>query len=192
MEIRLTQKVQLGDNYSYAVKWNGKTSLELESDDSIHINEILYVLGLKKNLVSISFLEDKGYRVAFVDGKVLVWSKGSSIDFARVIWVCEGRLYRLLKKYSQALVHNDINPCEHRQRRYGHIHYTSCPTIKKIILGVINLQEEHEWICKWCALGNNIKKHFPRNRSRSKEVLDLIHFDVCGPMPVKSIRGSLY
>ena len=50
----------------------------------------------------------------------------------------------------------------------------------------------HEGICKGCALGKNIKKPFPSSNNRSKETLDLIHSDVCGPMPVKSLGGSLY
>jgi hypothetical protein len=51
---------------------------------------------LKKNLVSISCLEEKGDRVAFVDGKVLVWSKDSKIENTKVIENREGRLYKLL------------------------------------------------------------------------------------------------
>jgi hypothetical protein len=54
------------------------------------------------------------------------------------------------------------------------------------------LKSTHEGICKGCALGKNIKKPFPRSNKRSKEVLDLIHSAVCGPMPVKSLEGSSY
>ena len=35
------------------------------------MKEVLYVSGLKKNLVSISSLDKKGHRVAFIDGKYL-------------------------------------------------------------------------------------------------------------------------
>lgn len=123
MRRRLSQKVELGDNNSYAVKGIGKTSTELESGENIHLNNILYVPGLKKKSISISCLGDKGDRVSFIDGKVLLWTKGSSIDFAIVIRVREGRLYRLLKQPIQALVHNDINLCELWHRRYAHLHY---------------------------------------------------------------------
>jgi hypothetical protein len=54
------------------------------------------------------------------------------------------------------------------------------------------LQSTQEGICKGCALGMNIKKPFPRNNHRYKEILDLIHSYVCGPMPFKSIGGSLH
>lgn len=54
MERRLSQKVELGDNKSYAIKGIGKASIELKSGDNVHLSNILYVPGLKINLVSIS------------------------------------------------------------------------------------------------------------------------------------------
>lgn len=45
---------------------------------------------------------------------------------------------------------------------------------------------------KGCALGNNVNKPFARSDTRSTEVLDLIHSDVCGPMTIKSLSGHQY
>jgi hypothetical protein len=61
-----------------------------------------------------------------------------------------------------------------------------------MVEGIPELQSTHEGICKGCALGKNIKKPFPSSNNRSKEILDLIHSDVCGPMPVKSLGGFSY
>ena len=104
--------VELGDNKSYAVRGLGSTSLKLKNGSKLHLNNILYVLGLKKNFLSISCLEDKGDRVAFIDGKVLVWGKDSRIHKARVIGVHEGSLYIVITPPPQALVHKEINPIE--------------------------------------------------------------------------------
>ena len=49
------------------------------------MKEVLYVPGLKKNLLSISALDAKGIRVAFIDGQVLLWRKGKTIDDATII-----------------------------------------------------------------------------------------------------------
>ena len=46
---------------------------------------LLYVLGLKKDLLSIFALDAKGMRVKFVDGQVLMWPKGIPIDDATMI-----------------------------------------------------------------------------------------------------------
>ena len=47
---------------------------------------------LKKNLLSISALDAKGMRVAFIDGKVIMWPKGKTIDDSIVIGEQEGGL----------------------------------------------------------------------------------------------------
>jgi hypothetical protein len=77
------------------VRGVGTTSFQLESGDTIHIQDVLYVPGLKKNLLSTSTLEDKGYRVAFMNGQVLVWPKGSSIDSASD-WCSRGRSIQIV------------------------------------------------------------------------------------------------
>ena len=56
------------------------------------MKDVLFVLELKKILLSISTLEDRGYIVSFMDGRVLVWPKGSSIDSIGVIGVRDGGL----------------------------------------------------------------------------------------------------
>ena len=56
------------------------------------MKEVLYVPGFKKNLLSILEIDKKGYRVAFIDGKVLMCPKGKSIEDAVVIGEEEGGL----------------------------------------------------------------------------------------------------
>jgi hypothetical protein len=63
--------VELSDNTKYAVKGVGTTSFQLKSRKILKMSEVLYVPGLKKNLLSISTMEDRGYAVEFVDGQVL-------------------------------------------------------------------------------------------------------------------------
>ena len=54
------------------------------------MKNVLFVPGIKKNLVSISALDAKGMRVSFVDGQVLMWPKGKTFDDAIVIGEHEG------------------------------------------------------------------------------------------------------
>ena len=55
------QKVYLGDDYQYPIKDIGESSYKLDSRTSMKMKELLYVPGLKKNLLSISALKKKGY-----------------------------------------------------------------------------------------------------------------------------------
>lgn len=66
-------KIILGDNATYPVKRTGNVTLQLNQGNIIHLQDVLSVPDLKKNLVSISAMEDKQFKVAFIDGKVLVW-----------------------------------------------------------------------------------------------------------------------
>jgi hypothetical protein len=51
------------------------------------MKDMLCVIGLKKNLLLISYLNEKGFMVSFVDGEVLMWQKGKTFDDAVVIGV---------------------------------------------------------------------------------------------------------
>jgi hypothetical protein len=51
----------------------------------MRMKDVLFVVGLTKNLLSISSLDKKGFGVAFIDGEVLKWSKGKSIEDAIVV-----------------------------------------------------------------------------------------------------------
>ena len=51
------------------------------------MNDVLYVPGLTKNLLFISALEKKGFRFSFIDGEVIMWPKGKTIEDAIVIGI---------------------------------------------------------------------------------------------------------
>ena len=68
-------EIELGGKKSYVVRGLGSTSLKLENGSKLHLNNILYVLGLKKNLLSISFLEDKGDIISFFLWKNISFGK---------------------------------------------------------------------------------------------------------------------
>ena len=70
------------------MKGSGATSLQLESNDTLHLSDVLYVLGMKINLVSISALEGKGYKVAFLDGKVLCLAEELKHGYNQGNWCC--------------------------------------------------------------------------------------------------------
>ena len=56
------------------------------------MKDVLYVSGFKKNLLSISTLDEKLIRVSFVDGQVLMWPRGKTIDDATMIGELDGGL----------------------------------------------------------------------------------------------------
>ena len=76
-------------------------------------------------------------RVAFVDGQVLMWPRGKTIDNAIVIREQEGGLYKLKGHQEQALVHDTVEPNELWHRRLAHVHYIALPLASKAIEGLL-------------------------------------------------------
>ena len=112
----------LGDDSQYPIKGMGEASYKLDYGNSMTMKDVLYVPGLKKNLLSILALDKKGFRVSFVDGKVLMWKKGKTIDDTVEIGVEEGGLYILKGHVDSTLMTSTISPCDLWDIRFSHIH----------------------------------------------------------------------
>ena len=54
------------------------------------------------------------------------------------------------------------------------------------------VQANHDGVCLRCASEKKSKARFPSTRSRTSDILQLIHSNLCGPIPVKSLGGYLY
>jgi hypothetical protein len=85
-----------------------------------------------------------------------------------------------------------INPYKLWHKRFGHLNYNALPGLQKMITGMLVFSFEHDSICRGCALGKNTKKAYPHNNRKTNDTLDLIHYDLCGPMTSPSMNGCLY
>ena len=119
-------------------------------------------------------------------------SKGKTLEYVVVIGEEEGRLYNLKGHLQIALFHDTSSSSELWHRRLAHIHYKALPYVSKVVTGLPDLKIEHEGTCKGCAQGKNIKHPFSKSDTNTKGTLELIHFDVCGPMPSTSLSGYEY
>ena len=93
--------MELGDKKNYAIRGLGSTSLKMGNGSKMHINKILYVPGLKKNLLSVSCLEDKGEKLLLLmekywfREKTLVLTKLGLLEFVKEVFT--GLSLHLLK-----------------------------------------------------------------------------------------------
>ena len=109
--------------------------------------DVLYVPGLKKNLLSISALEEKGFGTAFVDDQVLMWPKGKNVDDAAMIGVQDGGLYKLKGQAEQATIHSTMNPSKIWHRIFDHIHYKYFPIIINMVTCLPEIKSNHDGVC---------------------------------------------
>ena len=133
--------------------------------------------GHKENLVSITTLEDKGYKIAFMDGKVLAWIKTSTLKQVYTIGLRYECLYRFDTISSQALMIESIDSCDLWHKRLGHLNFQTLSSMDKFVVGFPHLYPRHG-VCKGCALGQNIKSSFPSSESKTKRILEMVHSDL--------------
>ena len=105
--------------------------------------------------------------------------------------VQEGGLYKFIGCPLQELVHYSISLCELWHRIFSCLHYRDLPSLRKMIIGLPELQIEHDGICRGCVVGNNFMAYFPSSDNQSKGILDLVHSNVCGLMTIPSFSDFL-
>ena len=146
------------------------------------MTEALYVLGLKKNLISVSTIEERGFEVVFKDGQVLIYPNGGSIISAKVIGVSHGKLYRFLFQGAGELIssvsgstHSGTSSrelCELWHMMMAHLHHGALRILRKITTGVLDFSIEHYDVCRGCAMGKYAKSPFPARDNRAAGILD--------------------
>ena len=104
----------------------------------------------------------------------------------------EGGLYKPKGHPKTTLFHENTSSSELWHKRLAHINYKALPYVRKVVTGLPDLKIDHEGTCKGCESGNNIKNPFPKSETKTKDTLELIHSDVCGPMPSISLSGYEY
>ena len=79
--------------------------------------------------------------------------------------------------------------------RLGHIGHGGLDTIVKQKLSVgIDIASVNKWeLCGGCALGKQTRLSFQSTTTeRAKNVLDIVHSDVCGPMQTSTFSAKRY
>jgi len=61
--------IKLGDDRRYNTTGIGIVTYHRESGSPLRLKDVMFVLGLKKNIISIAVLEDHGYDMIFNKGK---------------------------------------------------------------------------------------------------------------------------
>ena len=85
--------IEMGNDGRYSATGIGSISFERKSGKPFILKDVMHVPGLKKNLISVAMLEDKGYDVVFSEGKAFLRSE--AIGETRRIGVQVKNLYQL-------------------------------------------------------------------------------------------------
>lgn len=179
-----------GDNATYPVKGVGNVTLQLNQGNIVHLQEVLYVFDPKKNLLSILVMEDKGFKVAFIDGKVRVWKRNLKKAFTLGFRVHS--LYQVGGSPLGAMSCDTSFQSEQWHQGFAHLHYKALPNARKMVIGMPEFKIEHEGVCQGCVEGKHTRRPFPSSDSKTMDILQLLHSDLSGMFPVTPLGEYLY
>ena len=77
-------------------------------------------------------------------------------------------------------------------RRFAHLHYKALPEARKVVTGMLEFKHDHEGISQGCAEGKHTRGPFPSSVTKTSNILQLIHSDLSGRLPVTSLGGCSY
>ena len=108
----------------------------------------------------------------------------------------EKNVYRLnIVKSEQLLAAAVQTSCTTWHRRLGHINAIDLDKMKNGAVEGVTYQKKGDTSkssCVVCCEGKQTRLPFPLSSSKSENMLELVHTDVCGPMENKSLGMARY
>lgn len=165
----------------------------------IILTNVYYAPNCRRNLMSVAQIEKKGRVLEFKNGSARIadGKTGQRIIEARR-WdnlyivqadVINPKTQDVIKLHSACMTERDV-----WHRRFCHINNKSIEELRQ--KGFVHGLDHHKMdssLCHGCCIGKSTKAPCKRIDGRqSSDVAELIHSDLCGPMPVKSVGGSRY
>lgn len=180
----------------------GKGTGILQFNDSngklikVEMKDVMCVEDLSKNFISVQKLIALGWIVSF--DKIGCHIKYSEREVLATIKKSIHNMYEVksLEKVSMVQEHEHTDACQHQwHRKLGH---RDPDAIKQLVNQ--KLADDIEMsdcgirtVCDCCMKSKMTRSPFPKkSNSKTESPLELVHTDICGKMPVKTIGGKEY
>lgn len=165
----------------------------------VTLQRVLHVPQAAMNLISVKRIMESGAKVEYDKGTCTI-SKEHKVLFEVK---CHNGLFSIYDNShvpeQQALA--SVKTTETAQlwhQRFGHLSYSSLSKLVKgqMVDGISIKPEEFETagktVCGSCIQAKQPRQPFQTSSTVTTKPLELVHMDVCGPMPTTSIGGSRY
>ncbi|KAK0589658.1 hypothetical protein LWI29_016911 [Acer saccharum] len=182
--------VKMGNDGLAKVVGIGDVCLEMTNGTRLVLKNVKHIPDIRVNIISTGKLDDEGYCNTFNNGQWKL-TRGAMI-------LARGKkcstLYLLQAKLSKSSINavEDENKVELWHKRLGHISEKGLTVLtKKNLLSDVKSTQLKK--CAHCLAGKQNRVSFHSSPpSRKSGILDLVHSDVCGPMKMRTLGGSLY
>ena len=146
--------------------------------------DVLYIKGLKANLMSITQICDEDFLVLKEEGALVL--KG-----LRTTDNC----YGVVPKPNVSCWSARVNLLELWHQRFGYANYKQMAKVSKLkaVIGLPKFGKIKKNVCGPCQLGKQTKSTHPKvNVVATSRPLELLHVDLMGPMRTESMGGKRY
>nr|KAJ0205724.1 hypothetical protein LSAT_V11C500243750 [Lactuca sativa] len=187
--------VKMGNVATEPIKGIRSVLLTFTTGKFLCLNNVLYVPGIRKNLVSEIALNNCGYKQVIESDKYILSRHRSFIGFR---YICNGMI-RLNINYpssdnsvckASSSTSNNFHKFELWHARLGHIHYKRLKYMSKMSL-IPAFDMQNNEICKTCLLTKITRQPF-KDFDRESKVLDLIYSDLCDFHATPSLGNKKY
>ncbi|CAL8078306.1 unnamed protein product [Prunus armeniaca] len=124
----------------------------------------------------------KGYRITIYTGECEVYNlKRGSIA---IVKMSSNRLFPLKIKTVQACLFAKEDDLWRWHYRYGHLNFKGLRTLhqKGMVTGLPEITPPSK-VCEECIIGKHKRDYFPSGKAaRAQSILEMVHFDLCGPI----------
>lgn len=190
--------VIMANGAKVAEKGRGVVKIKCIDDVSrsreVTIEDVLWLPELEANLISISKLAQKGLVVTFASGGANISKNGKIVATAKLI----NGLYKMQQVDQVMVAHDNTHKenCIHQwHRRLGHRDFEALKKLKRdnLVTGIVMTDCGIEERCECCLQGKMARAPFPLVPiKKTKQPLDLVHTDICGPVAQASKGGKRY
>lgn len=150
---------------------------------------VLIVPNLSHNLMSISTLDKKGYKITFFGGQSLISLNGNIVAQGEIT----GTLYHLTMAIEEPSVQSLIaNNADVWHKRLGHLGKQNLKLIQKMVDGIDGFECVNNDMCDVCVEGKQTRQPFPGTRPKTSRPLERVHSDLCGPISPTAYTGVKY
>nr|KYP41863.1 Retrovirus-related Pol polyprotein from transposon TNT 1-94 [Cajanus cajan]KYP41870.1 Retrovirus-related Pol polyprotein from transposon TNT 1-94 [Cajanus cajan] len=186
-------KVRMGNDTIVESEGKGTVMVETKKGTRL-IADVLLVPNLKENLLSIGQMIEKGYTLHF-EGDTCKIYDNKRLEIGRVKMEKRTISFPIsLRQGPKFAMKAEVDNSWLWHRIFGHFNTHALKLLyqKNMMRDLLCLKENIK-ACEGCLLGKQHRLPFSTGKAwRAKDLLELIHTDICGPMQMSSLHNNRY
>jgi len=187
-------KIRFADDRSLTAEGSGRVVLRDSNGREVVIEEVLYVPGLRTNLLSLGQLLQKVFMMKMEDNSLSVFDQHNRLTIK--VMLSQNRTFCVVMN---AVNHKCFSLTESKAEwlwhmQFGHLNFKDLSRLSKssMVNGLPQVKIP-ETVCRECIqckqTKGSFKKYLPQ-KTNSK--LEIVYSNVCGPMQIETPGGSRY